>query len=113
MMNTIVVFAQQWWGLLLLAMALVGYLLYDYEAAKKKIAVLIFIAEERARQKTLVSGKQKFEWVVQNGYRYLPVWLRMILSEEAFRTLVQSIFDNMVKWAEKQQLRDSFENPYA
>ncbi|UNC91708.1 hypothetical protein [Candidatus Contubernalis alkaliaceticus] len=113
MMNTVLIFAQQWWGLLLLTMVLVGYLFYDYEAAKKKIAVLIFVAEEQAREKCLRSGQEKFEWVVKNGYNYLPIWLKLIISEEAFKVLVQSIFDNMVKWAENQRLRDSFKNPYA
>lgn len=99
-------FIAQWWGLILILFLFGAYAIYDYEAAKKKIVGLIFIAEERAREKALETGKQKFDWVVFNGYRYLPVWLRLVMSEELFAKLVQSIFDGIVQWAEKQKIRE-------
>ena len=98
-------FLLSWWGLITVA-ALVGvYLVCDYESTKDKIVKLIFVAEERAREKALETGQEKFEWVVFHGYQYVPAWLRVFLSEDAFRKLVQDIFDGIVDWAEAQQVR--------
>jgi len=106
-MNTFLKLVSDYWGLIIVATAMMGYLVYDYEATKKKIASLIFIAEERSRELALHTGQQKFNWVVQNGYKFLPAWLKFFITEEAFKILVQNIFDSIVKWAEAQKLREN------
>lgn len=48
------------------------------------------------------AGGQKFEWVVDTLYGYVPVWLRPILSREVIAQLVQSTFDVIQGYAYKQ-----------
>ena len=94
----------QYWGIIVAVLGLIGFAIYDYEKFKSRVVSLIFIAEEKSRELCLETGQKKFEWVVQNGYKYLPAVLKLVLSEELFKALVQHIFDKVVKWAEKQEL---------
>lgn len=99
----------EYWGLLYwivgLVLALLGveYLL-ELDWVKKKAVELIFIAEEHGRKGALETGKEKFEWVKKEGYRYLPPFMKIILSEEAYGILVQTIFDRLKKWAKDKGL---------
>jgi len=97
-------FLLQYWGIIA-AVLLIGLeLILEREAAVKRIRDLIFMAEEKARKGVLKTGEDKFEWVVENGYKYLPPVLKVILTEEAFRLLVQTIFDGIMSWAEDKEL---------
>ncbi len=97
--------ALSWWGILAIVLAAGGYAVYDYEAFRAKVVNLIFIAEEKAREKCLETGRDKMDWVIQNGYPYLPAWLKLFISDSAFRVLIQAIFDGLVDWAEKNKHR--------
>ena len=97
-------FIQNWWGLLAALTIGVIYLILDWQGAKGKSQALIFIAEEQAREFALETGKDKMNWVIQNGYPYMPQWFRLIISETAFQGIVQYIFDRLVEWAEKKHL---------
>ncbi len=101
----IIQFAQNYWGLIVALIIIVTFAIKDYEAFKDKIARLIFIAEERARQYSLETGEEKFQWVVVNGYKYVPVWAKLFITEEAFKSIVQAVFDSIVNWAQKQSVR--------
>ncbi len=110
MFENLLEFLVSWWGLIIVFFFFIAYGIHDYEATKKTIVGLIFIAEERAREKALETGEQKFNWVVFNGYKYLPGWLRLFMSEELFKVLVQNIFDKLVIWAENQNFREEKAN---
>lgn len=103
-------FLQNHWGLIAVIVITICYSLYDFEQFKRKIAALIFVAEERAEEYALQKGSEKFAWVVEHGYQYLPRWMKFFLSEEAFRALVQSIFDGIVKLVAEERKRKR-ENP--
>ena len=99
-------FLGQWWGILgVLVILVITYFVYGFEVAKGHVVKLIFIAEEKAREKCLETGRQKFEWVVENGYTYLPTALKLFITKELFAAIVQSVFDKVVDWAESQELR--------
>lgn len=55
----------------------------------------------------ILKVSEKFAWVVEHGYQYLPKWLKFFLSEEAFRALVQSIFDSIVKLVTEERKREN------
>ncbi|MTI95376.1 MAG: hypothetical protein FH749_07790 [Firmicutes bacterium] len=97
-------FVLNWWGLLVLFIAGIVWAILDWQSLKKKIVSLIFVAEEQAQAKVLVSGKDKAVWVKKNGYKYMPGWLRFFISEDAFGAIVQKVFNELVKWAERQEL---------
>ena len=41
------------------------------------------------------TGKQKFEWVIQQARGLLPTWLQVLVPESALRNLVQKWFDGI------------------
>jgi len=97
-------FVLSYWGLIGLALIFVLKAIFDWEATKKRIRDLIFLAEELAQKKILETGKEKFEWVKNNGYAYLPKWLKLVISEELFEKIVQNIFDRIKEWAKGEDL---------
>lgn len=97
-------FIFSWWGLLVTAVIVVLYLVCDWQGAKARIRSLIFVAEEQARQFALATGKEKMAWVIANGYPFMPAWLKLVISETAFRGIVQYVFDKLVTWAELAKL---------
>lgn len=97
-------FLQQWWGLIAMAIIAVLYAIFNWQGFKKKVVELIFIAEETAREKALQTGQEKFEWVAENGYQFVPLWAKLFVSETAFRKIVQAVFDQIFKWATEQNL---------
>lgn len=103
-------FVQEYWGLIAVIVMAIIYAIYDWERFKKRVTALIFVAEERAEEYALQKGSEKFAWVVEHGYQHLPKWLKFFLSEEAFRALVQGIFDGIVKLVTEERKRKR-ENP--
>ena len=98
-------FIVNWRGLLMVLLIFLIKLFTDYEGTKTKIRALIWQAEEKARVKELEEGgKAKMEWVVANGYRYLPGWLQLIITEAMFAALVQKVFDTMKNWIKQKGL---------
>ena len=97
-------FVSDWWGLILLLLIFLLKLFFDYENTVKQIRQLIFLAEEKARKEVLKTGEEEFEWVVENGYHYLPLTMKFFISEELFAKLVQYIFDQIKSWAVNRQL---------
>ncbi len=95
---------QAWWGLIGLLVIFSIKAVLDWEGTVKRIRELIFLAEELARKQVLKTGKEKFEWVKNNGYSYLPSWLRLFISEALYAKIVQEIFDKIKEWAENDDL---------
>ena len=93
-----------WWGLLVAIILLVAYAIYDWGRARKIIASMIFHAEERARELVLENGEEKFNWVKDNTYTHLPRWMKFLLSEEMYQTLIQKVFDELKEWATTRPL---------
>lgn len=98
-------FLSNWWGLLFVLVVIVVMAVFRRQTLKRIAIRLIFVAEERSRQYALRTGKEKFEWVVENGYGLIPPWLKLFVTKEMFSVIVQTVFDNIVAWAEKQEVR--------
>ena len=95
-------FLQEWWGLLTVALlGGVSWALLGWSGLKSRLRSLIFMAEGRARDFALKTGKDKMDWVVGNGYSYLPTPLKLFLTEAAFRKVAQYVFNKLVRWAEE------------
>ena len=41
------------------------------------------------------TGKQKFEWVIQQARGLLPKWLQVFVTEKALKEIVQNWFDGI------------------
>lgn len=73
--------------------------------ARKTAMTLMLAAEKRAEQLILVTGQDKFDWVIDKGYDLMPAALRMFIGKPAFRSIVQDLFDGTVRMA-KQYVED-------
>ena len=115
MIENIVSFASAWWGLLTVLLFIIVFALLRWEQFKAYATQFILLAEERARQKALQTGQEKFQWVVTNGLLYMPTKLKIFITffatimgttrEELFGRAVQWLFDKVFTWAEAQELR--------
>lgn len=54
---------------------------------------LILKAEHMYRESG--TGKQKFEWVIQQARGLLPKWLQVFVTEKALKEIVQNWFDGI------------------
>lgn len=97
------------WGFAAVFVAGILYMIIHRGAAvsqaKKTAMTLMLGAEKRAEHLLLVTGQDKFNWVVDKGYDILPAALRMFISKPAFRNIVQELFDGSVQMA-KQYVKD-------
>lgn len=68
---------------------------------KSKASELIADAEEEY-QGYLGSGHEKMNAVISNLYTYIPAPFKILFSETMLQNLVQSVFDNIQKYAKTQ-----------
>ncbi len=118
-MEAILAFISAWWGLFAVGLFVIAYCLLYWEQAKDYATRFIFMAEEMARKKAMEAGQAKFEWVVANGLLYMPAKLKIFIAflatilgttkQELFGKFVQYVFDNVIEWAEAQELRSKKE----
>lgn len=89
------------WGLIGMFIVGVLYIIMHrgiaMSQAKKTAMTLMLGAEKRAEQLLLVTGQDKFNWVIDKGYDLLPAAPRMFISKPAFRNIVQELFDGTVR----------------
>lgn len=95
---------EQFWGLIALLVCVVLYRETAFSFAKQKAAHLMLIAEKRAEEFLLETGRDKFEWVVEKGYSILPAVVKMFISYKVFRIIVQELFDAAIDYAEKNRV---------
>ena len=88
-------FILDYWGLFALVGTFVCLVIVDYALALKMARNLIFEAERYARGLNLINGQAKFNWVVAK-YQFLPLFVRMAVTEQMFAKVVQFVF-NLVK----------------
>lgn len=67
---------------------------------KSKIKTLMLAAEKGAEDFVLENGPAKLEWVVEKGYVVLPPLVKLFVSKDLFRILVQSLFDEAKEYIE-------------
>ncbi len=53
------------------------------------------------------TGKQKFEWVIQQARGLLPKWLRIFVTEETLRKIVQKWFAGVKDLLDDGKLNNS------
>lgn len=69
------------------------YLKYNV-TLKDKVIGLINQAEALYKE-TTQSGSQKFQWVVNTLYDFVPIQFKFIFTKEKIGVMVQSVFDHM------------------
>ena len=95
-------FIQNWWGMISVAILVIIYMIRNWQKAKHQIMALIFEAEGHARKYALETGAEKMQWVLEQGYKYLPKWLTFVLTEQMYKDLVQKIFNSVNVWLKER-----------
>lgn len=92
-----------YWGIGAVILGGLGYFFTHKKAsiayAKKVASDAILSAERKAEDLALNTGEEKFSWVVDKGYSYLPPIVKTFVSKELFAVLVQAVFDKAKKFA--------------
>lgn len=104
MFEQIVDFVFSFWGLIGFVALFILEFIRERQVAIQRVKDLIFLAEEKAQKDVLKTGKQKLDWVVEQGYDYLPPLVKLFISVEAYKFLVQSVFDRIKIWASNRGL---------
>lgn len=103
-MTEVLEFAAQWWGLIGVVLIIALKFIFDRKNMVEKTVELIYLAEEKAKQCVLNTGEEKFQWVVENGYQYLPATVKLFISKALYAVIVQEIFDRIKEWAKEKDL---------
>lgn len=97
-----------YWGTIIIFVCGIIYVILHFNAsksiAKKKAIELIFLVEKKAEEFALTQGKEKLKWVVENGYNYLPSYVRIFISKPMFGLIVQEAFDTIIGLTEKHRI---------
>lgn len=110
-MNTIMNIIANYWGIfggvvLIAALGLVGWKASGKSAsayAKEMAKTFMFLAEARAEELLLASGKDKFTFVVSKAYDYFPSFVRLFVSKPMFENIVQTVYDDTVALVKAHQ----------
>lgn len=80
-----------------------GFALYFKSKAVlvEKVTGYITQAEIKYKEATKAGG-QKFEWVIDHLYVYVPVWLRPIITRDVIGQIAQYVFDSVESYAKLQ-----------
>ncbi|HUV84227.1 MAG TPA: hypothetical protein VMV86_00875 [Methanosarcinales archaeon] len=85
----------EWRFIILLAVSGILFCLFEWERAKTFIYAGIAQAKRYAKDQVLKNGKQQEEYVVKLALQYLPLSLRIFLSEKGIRILVRYLYSKL------------------
>lgn len=90
-------------GIIMIVLIFLIMYLVDKSHAKQFALQFMFIVEKKAEDYSITDGKQKLEWVVHQ-YDKLPSTIKVIISKQAFRILIQQLFDEAMKKVSKSEV---------
>ena len=93
-METLLGYAQDYWGLLLVVVAFIIYLISQGRAKAGRIVLSLMLRlEKQAEEYALQTGEEKFGFVVEKGYQLLPRYVRMVISYKMFEELAGKLYE--------------------
>lgn len=87
-------YAQDYWGLLLVAVVFIIYLISQGRAKAGQIVLSLMLRlEKQAEEYALQTGEEKFGFVVEKGYQLLPRYVRLVISYKMFVELADRLYN--------------------
>jgi hypothetical protein len=77
-------------GILVLVILVSFYLLMQFKKVREKAYKWFLKAEHY-----YIDGEDKMNYVIENIYPYLPISIRLFISENTFKNIVQTMFDEI------------------
>lgn len=93
-METVLSYAQEFWGLLLVVVVFIIYLVSQGRAKAGRIVLSLMLRlEKQAEEYALQTGEEKFGFVVEKGYQLLPRYVRLVISYRMFEELAGKLYE--------------------
>jgi hypothetical protein len=96
-----------WWVWLVALIALVAICILQWQRVKVLLYALMLQAKRMAKDAILQSGQQQEEWVVKQAMQFMPLSLKLFLSEGMVRYIVRLLFEKLKDYADDGQLNGS------
>lgn len=97
----------EWRYVLTFFIAFAIYVLFEWQRAKTTLYALMLQAKRYAKDAVLKSGKEQEEWVVKKAFQFLPLSLRLFLSEDTIRKIVKWLFGKLKDYIDDGKLNGS------
>ncbi|SHN88503.1 hypothetical protein [Desulfitobacterium chlororespirans] len=93
-METLLGYAQDYWGLLLVVVVFIIYLISQGRAKAGQIVLSLMLRlEKQAEEYAPQTGEEKFGFVVEKGYQLLPRYVRLMISYRMFEELAGRLYE--------------------
>ena len=80
------------WYIIVILLAVLIYCLFNWQKVKAMAYKGMLQAKSLAKDLVLNSGKEQEDWVVETIWPLLPAPVRLFISKELFRTIVQKLY---------------------
>jgi len=90
--------------LVLVVAVIVLELVFEYELAVKRLKDIFMAAEEKAKAGLFDTMEEKYEWVLENGYKYLPPVLKIVITKDLFKKFVTTVYNKGMKFLTSKEL---------
>jgi len=92
-MEAVLGYIYQFWGLLLVVVVFIIYLISQGRAKAGQIILSLMLRlEKQAEEYALKTGEEKFSFVVEKGYQLLPKYVRMFISYKMFEEMAGLLY---------------------
>lgn len=78
--------------IVIVILAAIVYALFNFQKVKTEAYKGMLQAKTLAKDLVLTSGAEQEDWVVSTIWPLLPAAVRLIISKEAFRVIVQKLY---------------------
>ena len=104
-MEAVFDFIFSYWGLVVLLVVIITKAALDLERFMERLQILILVVEDKARDWALERGREKFIWVRESGYVYMPGWVKFVLSEKLYEKMIQRIYEEVFNFLKTEGLK--------
>jgi len=92
---------------LMLAVALVVYVLFEKQAATTKLYALMLTARRMAQAAVLETGEAQEAWVLQKALIILPKQFLLFVPEAQLKVFIKFLFDKAKDYADDGNFNDT------
>lgn len=102
-------FLWDWRYVIAFVLAVVLWTAFNWQKAKIIAYNGMLRAKSLAKDKILNSGKEQEDWVVEKVYPCIPSTIRLFVSKEAFRKMVQWLYRIGKDWIDDGHINGSIQ----
>lgn len=93
--------------ILILVLLVLIFILFEWQRSKTILYALMLQAKRYAKDAILKSGREQEDWVVKRAMIFLPVSIRIFLSEEVLRVIIHDLFTALKDYIDDGEFNSS------